>query len=255
MCSVALAQDEPVPADYLSFAAGAIPVAIGGNTAARATFEHAVYAIDGDGAGFVYTTLVDPTVDVEFVYELPALTTFERFAIPNVLETPSPGQTFVRDVAVYGSSVSATEGYVRLAHATLTTHPSPNQSTVLTSDETLPVRWVKVVLANGIDVQRDKMFLEFSELIGNGTQERAPLAETFGGGWQGRGVALLLNQAGPLVSGCYDGAGDLEGTVSGRVLRATGTSRSDGVRSAFVATVGDDGGLRRPRRRRSVVAR
>lgn len=47
---------------------------------------------------------------------------FERFLVPSVRETPSPRQTFVRDVALYGSSQSSTEGFVLLASAQLTAH-------------------------------------------------------------------------------------------------------------------------------------
>jgi outer membrane protein OmpA-like peptidoglycan-associated protein len=244
LCPPAPAQDAPPRIDYLSFAAGAIPLTVGGDPAARSTFEYAVYAIDGGNGSFVYTTLVDPAASVEFVYELPAPTAFNRFAVPNVLETPSPSQTFARDIAVHGSAMSAAEGFVQLAHATLATHSNRNDVSELTIDQTLPVRWVKLVLGNGIDVQRDKMFLEFTEIIGNGTQDVAPLATTFGGGWQGRGVAMLFAQDGPLVAGCYDGTGDLQGTVDGRVLRATGVDRNDGTRSVFIATVGDDGTMR-----------
>ena len=243
MASTVHAQPE-VRDNYLSFALGAIPVTIGGDPAARTAFSYAVQAIDGSLNVYSYTTLVAPTTVVELVFELPAPTTFDRFAIPNIRETPSPGQTFVRDVAVHGSQTSATDGYTLLASAALATHTGADQVTDLPVVARPAVRWVKLVLQNGIDVQRDRVFLEFSDLVGNGTQETVGLATGFGGGWRGRGVAMLLAQDGPVVRGCYDKSGDLDGTVSGNVLRATGVDRSDGVKSLFIATVGDDGTLR-----------
>lgn len=242
-CSPVSAQDNAQRTDFLSFAQGAIPLLIGGDPAARSTFEHAVRVTDGAMGGFTYTTLIDPAIRVEFVYELPALTTFDRFAVPNVLETPSPSQTFARHVEVLGSVDSATDGFVPLAAVELATHAGPGEFTELNVTASIPVRWIKLVLHDGIDVQRDRMFLEFSEIIGNGTQEPAPLVETFGGGWRGRGVAMLLDQRGALVAGCYDRTGDLEGTVTGSILRATGIGRDDGIRSAFIAVIGNDGAL------------
>ena len=239
------AEVEPARTDFLSFAQGAIPVAIGGDPAARSNFEHAVAAVDGAVGSFPYTSLIDPTIRVEFVYELPAATRFDRFAVPGIGETPSPGQTFVRDVEVHGSSTSATDDFSLLASATLTTHAARGEVTELEIAATPPVRWVKLILSNGIDVQREKMFLEFSEIIGNGTQEPQVLADGFAGGWSGRGVAMLLQQDGALVSGCYDrGTGDLAGSVSGRILRATGADRTNGVGSAFIAVLGDNGAMR-----------
>ena len=152
-------QDEVPPLDYLSFAQGAIPVAVGGEPLARSNFEHAVSAIDGNEGGFVYTTAIDPGSVVEFVYELPALTTFSRLAVPGVYETPSPSQTFARDVEVQGSSTSATEGFVVLGKTSLSTHAGKGEVTDLVIESRVPVRWLKLVLSNGIDVQREKMFL------------------------------------------------------------------------------------------------
>ena len=80
-------------------------------------------------------------------------------------------------------------------------------------------------LVGGIEILRDQMFFELSELVGNGTQEVPPLSDRFKDTWTGRGVALQLRQDGTTVSGCYDGTGDLAGTVSGNILRATGVAR------------------------------
>ncbi len=62
-------------------------------------------AIDGGYGRFgVNARPGDADTNTEFVYELPAPTTFERFAVPNVLETPSPHQTFVRELHIEGSA-------------------------------------------------------------------------------------------------------------------------------------------------------
>jgi outer membrane protein OmpA-like peptidoglycan-associated protein len=52
---------------------------------------------------------------------------------------------------------------------------------------------------------------------------------------------LELAQEGASVSGCYDGEGDIKGTVSGNLLRATGRTRKGEIPSTFVLAVGDHG--------------
>ncbi len=160
-----------------------------------------------------------------------------------MLETPSPSQTFVRKIEVAGSD-SGPDGHFRmLASGVLATHAGKGLTTSLAIVGAIPVRWVRLTLEGGIDVLRDKTFFEFSEIIGHGTQEPVPLSEAFQGTWKGRGVLLELQQEGASVSGCYDGEGDLSGTVSGNVLRATGHTRKSGILSAFVLAVGDDGAI------------
>jgi hypothetical protein len=231
--------------DYLTFAQGAIPVRVAGASAALgAGFEQAVRAVDGDPAVFNLTLKPgDAATDVEFVYQLPGPTTFDRFAVPNVLETPSPGETFTREVEITGSATSATDGFTLLASSTLTTHTGRNQVTELTLRAKLPVRWVRVRLTGGIQPMRPQMFFEFSEIIGNGSQESAALVDRFRGTWKGRGVLIALQQEGAVVTGCYDRDGELTGTVSGNMLRALGQNRGDRVRSAFILHVREDGTL------------
>ena len=107
-----------------------------------------------------------------------------------------------------------------------------------------PVRWVKLRLVGGINVMQPKSSLEFSEIIGNGTQETPTLATNFQGVWRTAANRVRLAQRGPVVSGCYDGTGDLDGTVTGNILRATGLDRSDKTPSAFILSVAPDGSLR-----------
>jgi OmpA-OmpF porin, OOP family len=103
---------------------------------------------------------------------------------------------------------------------------------------------VKLRLAGGIQVMTPQIYFEFSEIIGNGTQETPPLSTNFQGVWKGRGVLIELRQDGPLVSGCYDRGGQLSGTVTGNVVRATGFAQVNKVPSAFILGVATDGSLR-----------
>jgi outer membrane protein OmpA-like peptidoglycan-associated protein len=229
--------------DYLTFAQGALPLRVGG-AQLGAGFEHAVRAIDGNPQHYTLNPKpADAGDTIEFVYQLPAETTFDRFAVPGVQETPSPAQTFTREVEVHGSAQGADQGYALLASGALSTHKKKGEFTELAIRHKRPVRFVKLRLTGGIDVQRPKMFFEFSEIIGNGTQQTPPLSDRFSGVWKGRRIHIELRQDGPVVSGCYDIGGELAGTVTGNTLRAVGTGR-DNTPSAFILSVMDDGSLR-----------
>jgi len=241
------AADEPVTerVDYLTFAQGAVPLSIGGDGAKMgANFEHAVKIIDGSPYGFVIVNKGTADTATEFVYELPAATTFDRFAVPEILETPSPSTTFARVVEVYGSTAGADSGFELLASATLSTHKKKGEVSELALVKKTPVRWVKLKIVGGIELPNGVGFLEFSEIIGNGSQEPAAFSDRFRGVWKQGANLMELKQEGAVVSGCYDGTGDLSGTVSGSVLRATGLDRSDKTKSAFTLSVTPEGGLR-----------
>lgn len=229
--------------DYLNLARGALPVAFEGNAMElRVGMELALRAIDGNDVGYVMTPKPgDAQTTIVFVYKLPALTTFDEFSIPNVLETPSPSQTFFREVEIAGSADGPDGPFQTLASVTLETHSTRGQTTAIPTTESVPVRWVRLTMAGGIRVERDKTFFEFSEIIGYGQQEPVPLSDAFHGKWKGRGVLLELKQDGANVSGCYDRVGDLKGTVSGNLLRATGQTRTGDIPSTFVLAVGDEG--------------
>ena len=233
------AQEAAPRTDLLTFAEGAVPVGVGGPGAALgANTEHQVRMIDGDPTGFGFIATDDADVVTEFTYELPAITTFDRFAVPDVREVPSPRQTFTRYVEVLGSSVGPDDGFVRLASATLETHQARNQVTELEIHATQPVRWVQLRLQGGIEIGAERMSFDFSEIIGNGTQEPRPLADYFTGAWDSRFVKMELVQDGPLVSGCYDSLGLLEGTVQGNILKARGVDQGGAKTvSLFVLSV------------------
>jgi outer membrane protein OmpA-like peptidoglycan-associated protein len=233
--------------DYLTFAQGAVPIRIDAAGAKLgADWERAIRIIDGNPQGFTLTPrpFAGETGETIFVYELPAPTVFDRFAVPNVLETPAPNQTFTRQIEILGSAQSATAGFEPLASAMLETHTARGQITEIPVTAKRPVRWIQLRLAGGIAVLGPQMFFEFSEIIGNGTQE-PPLPVThFSGSWRTMGLRLQLKQEGAVVSGCYDRAGDLTGTVTGNILRATGVNRFDKTRSAFILSLADDGSVR-----------
>ena len=238
--------DEPSAIDLMSFAQGALPVSIStGDADLRVGMDHAVAAIDGNAKPYVAMQKWALTTDiVEITYSLPALTRFERFAIPNVLETPSPSQTFFKRVEVLGSSVSADGPFVLLGRGELERHEDSGQFSELTlSDDQPEVRWVRLRLQDGIDVQKDKSFFEFSELIANGKQQDLELSDGFSGVWSGRGVKLELAQDSATVTGCYDGNSMLSGTVQGNVLRALGKDPAD-VPSQFILIAAENGAIR-----------
>lgn len=235
---VGVAQDSPA-VDYLSFAQGAFPVRVGGAAAElKVDIEHALLAIDGDVAGFVATPKPGAAdAEVWFVYRLPAATVFTAFAVPRVRETPSPSQTFFREVEIAGGDQGPDGPFDYLGGSTLSVHKDKNRFTRFPATTDKPVTWVKVTLRGGINVERDKTFFEFSEIIGEGRQDPVPMLDAFTGKWKGRGVLVELKQDGANVSGCYDRAGDLRGAVSGNLLHATGTDRGSGVLSTFVVTI------------------
>lgn len=231
--------------DLMSFAQGTLPLAVTeGAQEYRAGSEHAVAAIDGSPAGYVAIRKPAPEDGVvEFLYALPAPTVFDGFAVPNIKETPSPSQTFFKNIEILGSSVGPEGPFVTLARAELSTHTDDAQVTKLTVQPDSPsVGWVRLRLQGGIDIQTEKSFLEFSELIGTGIQEDPALSNGFRGVWAGRGVKLELEQDGATVSGCYDGNAMLTGTVQGNVLRALGENAA-GIPSQFILIAADNGSI------------
>ncbi len=234
------------PIDYLTFAQGAIPVAItGSGVELGVDFEHALKSIDGNSQPFLlFPKPGRDDADVEFIYELPANTTFTRLAVPKARQTPSPAQTFIKNVEVFGSATSAEGDYELLASGEPFTNKTTSEIIELLINKQVPVRWVKLRLSGGINMRRKKSFLEFSEIIGYGSQEPVPRIDRFTGKWKGSGVLLELTQKSATVTGCYDNTGDLSGTVTGNILHATGVDRQDGTPSIFVLTVTPDKILR-----------
>lgn len=241
--STVVSADDGSRPDLLALANGAVPVAI---TSApndlKVGMDQAIGLIDGSPSK--QSVLRKPATAgdvIEFTFSLPAPTRFDGFSVPNVLETPSPSQTFVGRVEVMGATQAVDGPYVLLASQDLVLHPEPGQSTdlALTNDQP-DVSFVKVRLSGGTDLQVEKSFLEFSEIVGTGVQQEPPLAETFQGVFGGRGVKMELEQNGAVVSGCYDGTSELTGTVQGNILRALGQNPA-GIPSQFILVSAGDG--------------
>lgn len=237
---------EEARVDLMSFAQGVLPVRINPTgEALRFQMAQAIAVIDGSRAGFVAMQKPASESDaIEVLYQLPALTQFDRFAVPNITETPSPSQTFFRTVEVRGSAQGPDGPFTLLARGELAVHGGPGEVTELDLVADQPeVGWVSLRLQGGINVEREKTFLEFSELIGNGRQRVSPSSDRFSGVWSGRGVAMELRQAQVSVTGCYDTNATLAGTVDGTVLRALGADAA-GIPSQFILIVTEDGAMR-----------
>jgi OmpA-OmpF porin, OOP family len=232
------------PENLLGFASGVLPLRVEAAASARVGIEQAMAAIDGSPRVYSLTSRVPRDARVVFVYQLPALTVFDRLVVPGVAETPSPLQTFVSEVRVSGSAASADDGFVPVAAGTMRVEGRRVQDIELTVDRHEPVRWLRVELSGAMDPAQRDGFLEFSELRGFGRQEPPGPAADFTGAWHGPGLSLRLWQQGAVVQGCYDQRGRLQGTVHGPLLRATGTAAGTGVRSAFIGAFVGEGPAR-----------
>ena len=233
-------------ADLLTFGRGTVFVSQTGLSGGSA--GGALLAINGDP--YRMGLAADDQLPVEFVFKLPAATTFDRFAIPGVIEAPG-NTTFVRSVVVSGSLEGPDSGYQRLAAFELETHGPDEEVTELTPEVQAPVRWVKIRFDGGINIEEGdegKTNIWFSELIGNGTQETRELSTAFDGLWIFRspertdygGQPLELHQSGATITGCL-GTIEIEGTVNGAIARATGIDTKDGRPSAFILVADEDG--------------
>ncbi|MEM7246509.1 MAG: OmpA family protein [Acidobacteriota bacterium] len=233
---------ETAPTDYLTFAEGAVLVSSSTFDARKSVGSaEAMQLIDGSPGGFTLVAQAGADGGAELVYSLPAATTFESFAVPQVLETPSPSQTFVQRVTIHGSAAGPEGPWTVLADLTLTRHAARGHRTVVPATTETAVRWVKVRLSGGLDMARELMFLECSEIVGHGRQEAPPLSSAFDGTWKGRGVLIELHQDGAMVHGCVDREGaPFTGTVTGNVLRGRSIAPASQVQSLYVLTVADD---------------
>jgi len=194
----------------------------------------------------------DRQLPIEFVFKLPAPTTFDRFAIPKVVEQPG-NVTFVRSVVVSGSSEGPDSGYQELAAFELETHGPDEEVTELIPKSRPSVRWLKMHFDGGINIEEGdegNTAIWFSELIGNGTQEPRELSTAFDGIWDFRsterqdrkGVPLELRQSGATITGCL-GTIEITGTVNGAIARATGIDTRNDRPSAFIFVADEDGSI------------
>ncbi len=231
--------------DLLAFAQGTQPLSLSIDGVASSDLDGAIRAIDGDITPFVLVRAGTAATVVEVVYALPAPTRFDAFAVPTVTEVPSRATTFVRGIEISGSAAGADTGYQVLASATLVTHKKRGLVSPLAVVASPAVRWLKLRLTGGIVLPDGKGSLQFSELEGYGSQDVVPTSTSFTGSFTGKAVQIGLTQRGATVTGCYDrDGGELQGTVSGNILRAVGVDPGDKVRSVFVLLVTAEGRLR-----------
>ena len=111
----------------------------------------------------------------------------------------SLSQTSTKTVEVHGSSRGPDSGFEALASGTLETHAKRGLETELAISKKTPVRWVKLRISSEIDLQAEKSFIEFSEIIGNGTQEPV---DHLNGIWKRGSFVVEFSQDGPKVTGC-----------------------------------------------------
>ena len=235
--------------DLLTFARGTVFVSQTGLASGSA--GTALLSIDGDSYRLGLTS--DEADPVTFVYKLPAATTFDRFAIPEVLEWPG-NVTFVKNVVVSGSIEGPDSGYQVLASFELETHEEPGQVTEIVPDVQTPVRWISVEFEGGIFIDEGdegKTSVRFSELIGNGVQDPQPPSTAFDGVWDFRlterldssaNKPLALRQDGATISGCV-GTINLTGTVNGSIARANGVDTRNERPSSFIFVADEDGSI------------
>ncbi len=232
--------------DLLTFARGALFVTQTGLSSGSS--GSALRIVDGDP--LILTVSNDGREPTTLVYSLPALTTFDRFAIPGIVDRPG-NVTFFRDLLIEGSDQGPDDGFVTLVDTELTIPDEPDSLTELIPDQAVAVRWLRVTLANGIVIgegEEGRTNLDFTELIGTGSQDDQPTSTAFDGVWDLRlterldvsGDPLELRQSGATIVGCL-GDIDIQGSVNGSIATATGVDSVTGQPAAFVFVENADG--------------
>ncbi|GJM37082.1 MAG: hypothetical protein DHS20C19_04490 [Acidimicrobiales bacterium] len=241
--------DEIERVDYLTFAQGANPFGFSVEGPGKGLKNSVVMqAIDGSTTPRAFVSGATDETAITMVFELAAPTTFDRFAVPEVGEVPSPGTTFFREIEVAGAD-DAGGPFETLAAATLATHEGRGEVTELNLVDERSVRYLQIRLAGGIEILTEESGFEFSELIANGTQEPPEFSEGFTGIWDAklpdidRSVGFIeLTQSGVVVTGCF-GLVDLTGTVTGNLVRLSGIHRDSLTSSAYIFGLDADGQL------------
>ena len=234
--------------DLLTFANGVLFVSQTG--LASGSSGSALLAIDGDPYRLGLSN--DGNGPVTFVYQLPALTQFETFGIPNVIEQPG-NVTFVKNVVVSGSATGPDSGYQQMAAFELETHGPDETVTWHDVQTTTPVRWLQVTFDDGINIEpgdEGRTVLWFSELIGLGVQDPVELSTAYTGEWRLKlterldlsGLPFALQQTGSSIRGCYNDI-SLSGSVNGPIARLSGEA-ADGSTAAMVLVADENDSIR-----------
>ena len=244
--------------DLLSWGAGAFAVRLD-PPAPNATVR---VAIDGDLRTLGIGIPRREPLPQRFVVELPALTTFDTFVIPEIDEFGPQRGRHVRTVEIEGSLEGPESGFSALA--TLTVEMDRNGPQSFPVPESRPVRWVRVTLVDRLlEAPADFDPHTFAELIGLGTQEEIVVPhDRFTGRWRLRRTGINdvpgtntveLIQEGTSIRGCQilggqqaritgavvDGlaqlVADAEGAPAPAPMLVTVTAEGDLVGARFVS--------------------
>lgn len=233
-------EETPLRTDLLTFANGAFVVdhtGITGQGDARA-----LAIIDGNDETRPLVEGSDPNVTV--TVQLPAPTSFDRFAVQGTVE-PSSDETLFRTITIEGSADGPEGPWSLLAQTDL---HAPLVTAEMVALQVDPVMWIRLTLGGGVEPAEDAYV--FTELVGNGTQDPIVFAEPFSGTWEVRrfdspdtqGRVLSLSQSGSVISGCL-GELVVSGTVDGAVARALAADPRAGISRALLFVQGQDGEL------------
>lgn len=211
----------------------------------------AAVLLDGDPATVPIGIPRREPLPHELVVELPARTTFETFAVPEIDEYGPKKGKHVRTVEIAGSTQGPEAGFSPLA--TLRVEVGAGGPQEFPVAEPRPVRWLKIRLVDqSAEPRSDVDPALFSELEGYGRQEERSLGDGgLSGVWRLRRAGkpspnlIELRQDGTLVSGCQIVGGvpaEISGTMDGigrLVITPTTGDRAQQVPA--LATVTRDG--------------
>jgi hypothetical protein len=190
----------------------------------------------------------------EWVVELPAVTRFNKFAVPKLGEFGPAKGKHVKTVEIHGSDASAGDGFKLLTTLKIETGQPGGQEFAVAGE--VPVRWLKILLLDRHTPQEnDADAVLFSELLGYGTQEeRVPPEKGFNGIWnlrRGYDVSrnlIELKQDDGEIRGCQVLGGQhstISGSVGDGIARLVATSvqggRNDSV--PMIARITSEGEL------------
>lgn len=229
------------PVDLLTYGAGAFPIRVGAGADSAVRI-----ALDGipNHAGI---DRIDTQVD--FVVELPALTTFRTFGIPMQSSSGCCYGKHVKTVIVEGSGQSPDEGFTELVRFDVdmdTTGPQLFDAT-----ERAPVRWVRVTFeGRQTPYTSDHDPTGFTEMLGYGTQAEVEVGAddftglwlTGGGGSGPNGNRIEMFQDGALITGCGISGGAYY-SVTGGIENGLAKLRFRGDTMTTVAVVNSENQL------------
>lgn len=157
-----------------------------------------------------------------FVVELPALTTFQSFGVPEITESGILKGKHVKTVEITASPEGPDAGFALLAKFEIETGKKAAQEWPVSAPRA--VRWLKIQFLDRATPQaKDTDSVYFSELMGFGTQEPVePRPDAYTGvwnlrrGWDKSPNLIELRQSGSQITGCQV-LGGQQGTISGDV--------------------------------------